>query len=189
MTGLVLPDHLAREQLISDDYRAMQAELHKNKDYGVASIHYAPIVSKFCNQYGVTELLDYGCGKARLMEHLEVDHKMSIQLYDPAIPQWSDEPEPAEMVACIDVLEHVEPRKLDNVLDDLQRVTKQIGLFAISTRDAEKFLPDGRNAHLIVEPSSWWLPKLLERWELHIFQKTADGFFVVVMPLASVTVQ
>jgi hypothetical protein len=182
--SLILPDHLVREQLISDDYRAMQVELHKNKDYGVASVHYAPIVSKFCNQYGVQELLDYGAGKGRLMHALKVDHPMKIELYDPAMPQWSDKPEPAEMVACIDVLEHVEPRKLDNVLDDLARVTKRIGIFTVSTERAIKSLPDGRNAHLIVEPSSWWLPQIQERWDLHIFQKMPDGFFVVVMPEA-----
>jgi hypothetical protein len=55
------------------------------------------------------------------------------------------------MVACIDVLEHIEPKLLENVLDDLQRVTREIGFFTVSTVLAEKTLADGRNAHLIVE--------------------------------------
>lgn len=178
---LELPDHLRRSRLISEDYRRQQQELHKNPDYGVASTHFAPIVSKVCNQYGVEELLDYGAGKGRLAQNLDVDHSMMVQQYDPAIPEWADEPEPCEMVACIDVLEHIEPALLENVLDDLQRLTRRIGLFTVSTVFAEKTLDDGRNAHLIVRPMEWWLPKIMERFELHVCQRTPDGFFVLVM--------
>lgn len=185
---LILPDEIKRTRLISDDYREQQAQLHRNDNYGVASKAYAPLVAKAINQYGVTELLDYGAGKGRLaqtlIEQRLVEHKIRFQHYDPAIPAWSDTPEPTEMVACIDVLEHIEPDLLDNVLDDLQRVTKAIGLFTVSTVEAVKKLPDGRNAHLIVEPPEWWLPKFLERFELHVFQRTQDGFFVLVMSKA-----
>lgn len=178
---LELPDHVRAERLISDEYRRQQTKLHENPDYGVASVHFAPIVSKVCNQYGVEELLDYGAGKQRLMHHLDVDHDMRVQCYDPAIPEISAAPEPSEMVACIDVLEHIEPSLLDNVLDDLRRVTTRIGVFTISTVFAEKTLDDGRNAHLIVRPMEWWLPKIWERFEIHVVQRTADGFFVLVM--------
>lgn len=179
---LVLPPEIHKEQLISEEYRKDQQKLHENPDYGVASVHFAPIVSKVCNQYQVKELLDYGCGKARLMKSIEVDHAMDIQLYDPAIPEWSEPAEPCEMVACLDVLEHIEPDKLDHVLDDLQRVTSRIGFYTISTVPAVKVLPDGRNAHLIIEELEWWLPKILERWELHMLQRMPDGFMVLVMP-------
>lgn len=177
---LALAPEIRRTRLISDEYLAQQVELHKNPDYGVASVHFAPIVSKVCNQYGVEELLDYGAGKGRLAKHLQVDHPMRIQMYDPAIPKWSEAPDPAEMVACLDVLEHIEPHLLENVLDDLKRVTKRIGVFTIATMEALKTLPDGRNAHLTVEPAGWWLPKLMSRWDLHVFQKTQDGFLVVM---------
>jgi len=179
---LDLPPEIHHLQLISDEYLEMQKQLHKDENYGVASVHYAPLVSQVCNRYQVKELLDYGAGKGRLMSALDVDHKMAIQLYEPAMPKWSDPPEPSEMVACIDVLEHIEPDKLDNVLDDLKRVTKRIGIFTVSTEPAIKVLPDGRNAHLIIEGAEWWLPKIQERWDLQSFQKMPDGFMVLVMP-------
>jgi 2-polyprenyl-3-methyl-5-hydroxy-6-metoxy-1,4-benzoquinol methylase len=182
---LILTDDQRRERLISDEYRRQQVELHEDENYGVASTHFAPLVAKVVNQYGVDEMLDYGAGKGRLAQTLIrdrlIDHPMRIQHYEPAVVEWADMPEPCEMVACLDVLEHIEPALLDNVLDDLQRVTKSIGLFTVSTVEAMKVLPDGRNAHLIVEPASWWLPKILERWDLHVFQKTQDGFMVLVM--------
>jgi len=182
---LILTDDQRRERLISDEYRRQQVELHEDENYGVASTHFASLVAKVVNQYGVDEMLDYGAGKGRLAQTLIrdrlIDHPMRIQHYEPAVVEWADMPEPCEMVACLDVLEHIEPALLDNVLDDLQRVTKSIGLFTVSTVEAMKVLPDGRNAHLIVEPASWWLPKILERWDLHVFQKTQDGFMVLVM--------
>ena len=178
---LALAPELERERLISDDYRRQQEELHKNPNYGIASIAAASTVSKVCNVYGVEELLDYGAGKGNLAKHLQVDHPMRVQMYDPAIPKWSEKPEPSEMVACIDVLEHIEPLLLENVLDDLKRVTKRIGFLSVSCVPAEKTLSDGRNAHLIQAPLEWWLPKIMERWELHVAQRTTDGFFVLVM--------
>ena len=84
------------------------------------------------------------------------------------------------MVACIDVLEHVEPQCLESVLDDLKRLTKRVGLFTVHTEPAKKTLPDGRNAHLIQQPPSWWLPKFLSRFDLVVFQRMPQGFWVAV---------
>ena len=177
---LILPPELQRTQLISDDYRAQQVELHKNPDYGTTSEAYAPIISKLCQTYSVDTLLDYGCGKQMLAKHLKVPHPVRLQMYDPAIEEYSDPPEPCDMVCCIDVLEHIEPTLLDNVLDDLKRVTQRIGVFTVCCEEAKKFLSDGRNAHLIVQPAEWWLPRIMERFELHMFQKRPDGFMVLV---------
>jgi hypothetical protein len=86
------------------------------------------------------------------------------------------------MVACIDVLEHIEPDLIDNVLDDLQRLTQEIGFYSISTEPAEKTLPDGRNAHLILQSPHWWLNKIMDRFELQTFQVIEGGCFVIVRP-------
>ena len=168
--------------LISEDYRRMQRELHENPGYGVASVHYAPLVAEVVERAGVTELLDYGAGKGRLGVALRerVQRPLTIHLYDPAIPEWSALPAPCDFVACIDVLEHIEPHLLDNVLDDLARVTLRIGLFTVHTGPAVKHLPDGRNAHLIQQPPDWWLPKFRERFELQAFEPMPMGFWVGV---------
>lgn len=170
--------------LISESYRKQQEQLHTNPDYGVASTHFAPYVANVIERYKVKELLDYGAGKGRLAHALKgkVNHEMTIQMYDPAIDLWSAPPVPSQMVACLDVLEHIEPVFLDDVLDDLQRVTKEIGFFTVSTVPAMKKLDDGRNAHLIIESADWWLPKIMSRWDLHMFQILQDGFFVLVKP-------
>ena len=168
--------------LISEEYRKMQQQLHKNPDYGVASVQFAPMVAQVLEATRANELLDYGAGKGRLGIALKQNLKrpLAIRHYDPAIPEWSAPPAPCGFVACIDVLEHIEPLLLDNVLNDLQRVTADVGVFTVHTGPAVKVLPDGRNAHLIQQPPAWWLPKFLERFELANFNRVTMGFIVVV---------
>ena len=168
--------------LITDDYRNMQQQLHENPNYGVASVQYAPIVAQIIETVGAQELLDYGAGKGRLGLTLKqhVQRPLTIHHYDPAIPEWSAPAAPCGFVACIDVLEHIEPALLDNVLDDLQRVTTGVGVFTVHTEAAIKVLPDGRNAHLIQQLPAWWLPRLMQRFELATFNRMDVGFWVVV---------
>ena len=166
--------------LISEKYREEQEKLHENPNYGVASVQFAPLVTNIINTLNIEEMLDYGAGKGRLAQNINPNHKVKIELYDPARPEWSETPNPRQFVTCIDVLEHIEPELLDNVLDDLKRVTKEVGFFTIHTGPAVKVLSDGRNAHLIQEDFRWWLPKIWERFDIHSYSQTPGGFYVVV---------
>lgn len=168
--------------LISEEYRKLQQQLHQNPNYGVASVHYAPLVAQVLDAVGASELLDYGAGKGRLGQTLRqhIKRPLTIHHYDPAIPDWSAAPQPCGFVACIDVLEHIEPDLIDNVLDDLKRVLAGVGVFTVHTEPAVKVLADGRNAHLIQQPPAWWLPRFMERFELASFNRMQMGFWVVV---------
>ena len=166
--------------LISEEYKTQQEQLHENPEYGVASVSYAPMVSNLIDTLAIDEMLDYGCGKGRLAASIKPNRKLLIELYDPARPEWAEAPEPRQLVTCIDVLEHIEPDLLDNVLDDLKRVTLSYGLFTIHTGPAVKVLSDGRNAHLIQKDYTWWLPKIWERFNIHSMAHTKGGFYVLV---------
>ncbi len=173
---------MSEPALITEEYRKMQQQLHQNPNYGVASVHYAPLVAQVIQTVGAQELLDYGAGKGRLGLTLkqQMNRPLTIRHYDPAIPEWAAPAQPCGLVACIDVLEHIEPVLLDNVLDDLQRVTQGVGVFTVHTGAAVKVLPDGRNAHLIQQGPSWWLPKFLTRFELARFERMQNGFWIIV---------
>ncbi|HXF66256.1 MAG TPA: methyltransferase domain-containing protein [Burkholderiales bacterium] len=175
-------ENAAPPPLITEEYRALQRRLHENPDYGVASLQYAPLVAEIVRQVGAEELLDYGAGKGRLGRALREQFGLALRIhhYDPAVPEWSAPPAPCRFVACIDVLEHIEPELLDNVLEDLRRVTLGVGVFTVHTGPAVKTLPDGRNAHLIQKPPEWWLPKLMARFDLVIFNRMPQGFWVAV---------
>lgn len=173
----------AEKKVISEEYRKQQQELHENPNYGVMSIQFAPIVKQLMDQMQAQSLSDYGAGKQNLMKTLRDQFGINVPYfpYDPAFPEYG-EPMPADLVCCIDVLEHIEPGLIDNVLDDLARIAVKYGVFSVHTSAAVKVLSDGRNAHLIQQPSSWWLPKICRHFEVVLLKQTAGGFFVVVTP-------
>jgi len=175
-------------QTITDEYRRLQQDLHKNPNYGVASLAFAPTVAQLIKQTGVRSISDYGAGKQNLLKGLrEAGVEPSAYYpYDPAFPEYGP-PRAADLVCCIDVLEHIEPELVDNVLDDLASITTNIGFFSIHMGPAAKVLADGRNAHLIQKPSSWWLPKIARHFDvmqLQTHQIMGHGFWLIVRPRA-----
>jgi hypothetical protein len=170
-------------EVITEVYLKLQQELHENPNYGIMSIKFAPVVKQIIEQFQITSISDYGAGKKNLLKALKSQYNVNLPYfpYDPAFPEYGP-PQPADLVCCIDVLEHIEPEFLQNVLDDLKAITTNYGFFSIHTGPAVKLLADGRNAHLIQQPSSWWLPKLCERFEIDFLSKTPGGFLVLVTP-------
>ena len=167
---------------ISDAYRAEQQKLHENERYGVASIGYTPLVRSLLGIGSCVSLSDYGAGKCKLRSTLGATADgIDYFPYDPAFPEYG-EPRPADMVACIDVLEHIEPPMLDACLDDLASIARRLVLVTVHTGPAKKTLSDGRNAHLIQEPPSWWLPKLACRFDVLHVQHVRKGFFAIACP-------
>lgn len=171
---------------ISSEYLALQQELHKNPHYGVASIEYAPVVRDVLNGAKAKSISDYGAGKQNLKAALGRLGKTDFEYfpYDPAFPDYG-RPQPAELVCCIDVLEHIEPDYVDAVIAELALITTKLGFFSIATGPAVKVLADGRNAHLIQKPSSWWLPKLCTHFEILHLQRDEHGFWVLAGPKAN----
>lgn len=165
-------------ELISPEYRAEQERLHALGNYGTAALQFGEVVSELVEATGSKTLLDYGCGSQRSLTKV-LDCDVSYLGYDPAVPAFSVK-EPCDFVVCIDVLEHIEPELLDNVLDDLLMLTKRWAFFSVHTGPAKKTLSDGRNAHLIQKPPEWWLPQIMKRFELRKFMWNPQGFTVLL---------
>jgi len=171
-----------KTDFISSDYLTQQQWLHKNcDDYGIKSVLFSPIVSTLINQLKIKNILDYGCGKGRLLPSLTLNHPIECIQYDPAIEEFSALPSPQELVCCIDVLEHIEPENLETVFNHLHFLTLKYGFFTIHTEAALKTLSDGRNAHLIQQPKEWWLPKIKERFNIVQLYDLPDGFSCLIL--------
>ena len=167
--------------LITEQYRAEQTALHAKGNYGTAALGYGEVVSSLMAGTGALSLLDYGCGSKRsLLQVIKLPPGAVYEGYDPAVPEYAADPVPAELVTCIDVLEHIEPALLDNVLDHLARLCDPYGFFTIHSGPAKKVLSDGRNAHLTQQGPEWWLPRLDSRFEVLQRQAIPSGFAVVV---------
>ena len=127
-------------QTISDEYLKEQQKLHENPNYGIASTQFASSVANLIRQSKAKSLTDYGAGKQRLwssLEKLGVTDRLQYQPYDPAFPEYGP-PKAADLVCCIDVLEHIEPELLNNVLQELSTLVTRAGFFTIHQGPAGK---------------------------------------------------
>jgi hypothetical protein len=88
-------------------------------------------------------------------------------------------PDPTDMVVCMDVLPFVEADKLEAVLDDLVRVTERILFMTIPTIKSAVFADDGTPADQTIEDMDWWVPRILDRFDVYSMARTPNGFWVV----------
>lgn len=167
-------------QTISDDYLEQNRLLHEaNRHYGMGGWKHADRVLELRDENEAVTVLDYGCGKGKLKTGL--GNPDWVSEYDPAIPGKDARPDLADIVVCTDVLEHIEPDLLDNVLTDLVRLTGKVAYLVIATRESGKCLPDGTSPHKIVQNAEWWREKLAEKFFIIDFSSIAGGELVAVV--------
>lgn len=154
---------------ISPEYRKLNQRFHlENLGYGAGGNRYKNIVAKLIKKHKPRSILDYGCGKGTLSgEFPEVEW----QEYDPCVPGRQDLPSPADMVVCFDVLEHVEPGCIGEVLKHLRELTKRVFVCVIIMKPSNKILPDGQNAHVLIKKARWWKVKLDDYFPFGIVEK------------------
>ena len=103
-------------------------------------------------------MLDYGCGKGAILSHLQNKYpNIKIEGYDPAVVMFDKiSRQSYECIFSNDVLEHIEPDHIHTVLKHINELSTKYLWLRIDTVPARKVLPDGRNAHLIIENIDWW---------------------------------
>ena len=171
----------SRKMLITPEYQALQQKFHEDRpDYGTSSPRHVEFILDIAKKMNTRSILDYGCGKAGLQKGIP----FPITNYDPCMPEYAKRPEGKyDIVVCTDVLEHIEHECLIEVVADLAALTEQVLFLNVATRPAGKFLPDGRNAHLIQESASWWLrERLLYSFDLTSFQVGKGEFTCILVP-------
>ena len=83
------------------------------------------VINHLLEQHNITHLLDYGCGKKLILkQHLKPTDGFRYQAYDPGVKRFASDPVPAELVVACDVLEHIEPQCIDDVLDHIEELTE-----------------------------------------------------------------
>ena len=124
-------------------------------------------------------LLDYGSGKGRQYLVKRVHERWGGLLphcYDVGVAELAERPDGKfDGIICGDMMEHIAPEDVDAVLADIFsfiriRQTPMYSLgpalqsfvyFHIScVPSTHKYLLDGRNVHLCIEPPEWWNEKL-----------------------------
>mgnify|MGYP002538745548 CR=1 FL=1 len=100
--------------------------LHKQKsNYGMTSIKFYDDIEKLVKKNNIKSILDYGCGKSKLIDRIMENYKVTTCKYDPAIKEYSNKPNSNyDLVICTDVLQHIPLFDLDKVLNNLKEYGK-----------------------------------------------------------------
>lgn len=174
-----ITDLKAPKMKYTDTYAQLQRQLHSDQpSYGTSGANYADYVSQLAGSLKTRDILDYGCGKSTLQKSLP----FPIKQYDPFIAEFASPPVPAQLVVCTDVLEHIEPVCLDDVLEEIARLTLRMAFFQIATGPAKKFLADGRNAHICQMAMKDWFPRLIKFFDIQNLSVQPGGFIAIATP-------
>ena len=177
---------MLRKQLISKYHLKQNQALHDApRSYGGSSGKWADRVKNLFYSYYIETVLDYGCGEGCLEKgvfrnwklrggSVPTKHGIKWENYDPAIKAKSIIQEGNyDLVVCTDVLEHVEPEKLDNVLKHILSLAGVCVFFVIALNEANKSYPDGRNTHLILESTQWWIDKIKTKTNWRVVEQSS----------------
>ena len=159
-------------QVISDEQRRLNQELHNsssnfgNRADAAGLATRLPIALIRMQELGIcNSVLDYGTGKGKLVDRLrqELPPSIAVSGYDPAVERFQTKPEgPADILVCLDVLEHIEMDSIQAVLQDIHSLTRSFCYLVIDLQPAVKTLADGRNAHILLAPPEWWISRLAQ---------------------------
>ena len=165
--------------LISEEYKNVLRKIHSSEAWGQASANYIDEILTHINEF--KNVLDYGAGCGNFKTDMSKYSNIDIIEYEPGRPELENNNIPCEFVVCVDVLEHIEPEFIENVLMDLKRVTLKKGFFTICTRPAQRILPNGWNAHLIQEDNSWWISKIKKYFNILKIREEGYSDLVVIV--------
>lgn len=166
--------------LYTKEYKTILKGIHSKETWGggaKSKVHY---VAEDAFKVGAKTVLDYGCGSGSFKEGIQEEgYSLEVLEYDPGIIGKDSSPTPADYVVCIDVLEHIEPECLDAVLKDLASLMRLGGFLHPCLVPAGLTLPDGRNAHLIVQDADWWDNKIKQYFNIHSYKYKSKGHVAV----------
>lgn len=79
-------------------------------------------------------------------------------------------------------MEHIEPDYLAGALATMRDLAPKGVVLKIALIPATKNLPDGRNAHLIVQPKDWWQQQLAPFFDTVSTQDIPSHFIFMGTP-------
>ena len=141
-------------------YLEMAKQTHQNPNTWTGSHlrdYHIGAISELIQQQGIKTVLDYGCGKALFHQK-----EWNATLYDPAVPEYSNEPTGKfDLVICTDVLEHIPEEDIPRIVQQLKDLTQGWLYISVCPRLAGQklTLPDSGeevNSHVCVKPPEWW---------------------------------
>lgn len=144
--------------------RAKYRRIYERETYGVGN-HGSQAIPIIHQEIKPRNVLDVGCGSnafCKLLRPLGIE-AVGVDFASPL----ADVPAPAhdlpflggafDLLTAFDVLEHLLPEEVPEVMDEFARVARRAWLFSICCRDSTRRSPDGSTLHPTVRPKRWWV--------------------------------
>jgi hypothetical protein len=138
---------------------------------GVSLLPHLARIKALIERTGARSVLDYGCGKgmqyeltnievpgvgrcASVVDYWDLDE---ISCYDPCHPPHSTLPAGRyDGVISTDVLEHCTAEDLPWIVGEMFGYAQRFVYASVACYPARTHLPNGENAHITVQPLTWW---------------------------------
>ncbi len=171
------------DSLISKEYKEKIVAFHKKRGWGGPISKNVPsIVHKYMALSKANSILDYGSGCGLFKEKMDNQYpnaKFNIHEYEPGIIGKDEDPPVCDATVCLDVLEHIEPDKIDNVLQHIYDKTNKWAYIMICCIPSHNTFPDGQNLHILQREPNWWLEKFKYEWDM--FDIISGKFLIVLL--------
>lgn len=125
-------------------------------------------IKEVIDRVNPVNVLDFGCGKGWQYTRQNMHEYWGIEkpvLYDPYVAKYNKlsgyRNRYFDLVLCVDVMEHILPNEVDNILHSLFFLGNFV-YFHIDTKPAIKTFSCGTNFHISLHDEDWWINKLNE---------------------------
>lgn len=157
------------EQREREKYTAMwQHESYRVRAPGLD--HVEDAIEKLGIRFGDT-VLDFGCGTGRATKAMRDKglRSIGVDLIPDAVEEpipfiesnlWELPPLTAKWGFCTDVMEHIPPEKVEDVLEGIAKSVTRGAYFAIDSTHDDMGELIGMTLHLTVEHPAWWVRQL-----------------------------
>lgn len=139
----------------------------------------ANIAASIVEKLEADDVLSYGGWSDEFIRSFRPHRKLTIQSFRPQVEAKSSIALPSDVVVSVDYLNNAGMLKIQDALNDLQRVTLKAGFFYVNIPE---FPDDVVTGNTIPRPVNWWLKEFMRRFEIQTFQRLPGGFYVIVFP-------
>lgn len=152
-----------------DQYKILYHDLKVRPKSGLL---YIENVSELIRVHGIKSVWDYGCGINYIMVRgiKKMFPEISVSGYDPVFKENTKfthnyiTDEPVDMIVSTDCLEHLWENELETCFGYWKKKNPKYIFVSTFNKIAIKNLPNGTNAHKIVQPVDWWKNTLLKNF-------------------------
>lgn len=156
-------------------------------EFSPADRHYEQIKAMLKGSVIADTLIDFGCGTGRVLKRLQADPGINVLGIDfvnalnvevPFLKAnlWALPDIKGGYGICCDVMEHIPPEKVDDVLSGIRSSITGRVFFSISSDHDSYGREVGETLHVCVQPPEWWEAKLKEFWPNVRIEP--DGIFI-----------